>query len=87
MGRIQGEVDETIATDRNNMNNKQETRGGVRIAGPGKKMGAPKKPEAEKKVILHIRIRPDLAGWLRTQPGTKTAVVEDALDRLRASTP
>ena len=72
----------------NSMHNpKPENRGGIRVAGFGKKIGRPKKPDAEKKVILNIRIRPDLAGWLRTQPGTKTAVVEEALDRLRASTP
>jgi len=55
------------------------TRGGKRTPGPGKAMGRPKVPKSEQKVPYSFRLRPDLAGWLRTRKNA-TRDVERALD-------
>lgn len=46
--------------------------GGQRTPGPGKSLGRPKKPDA--KVPISLRVSPDVAEYLRSQPNQSEAV-------------
>lgn len=45
--------------------------------------GRPKLPEPEKRVMVALRLRPDLAQWLRDQPESQAATVERLLEEAR----
>jgi len=45
--------------------------------------GRPKLPESQKRVMVALRLRPDLVQWLREQPDSQTATVERLLEEAR----
>ena len=58
-----------------------------RTAHGGRREGAgrPKLPEAQKRVMVALRLRPDLVQWLRDQPESQTATVERLLEKARGN--
>jgi hypothetical protein len=45
--------------------------------------GRPKLPESQKRVMVSLRLRPDLAQWLREQPESQTATMDRLLEEAR----
>ncbi|GAF92777.1 unnamed protein product [marine sediment metagenome] len=66
------------------MQEKKQSRGGVRIPGPGKKIGRPKGSfKTLKKRCLNVRIEPELDDFIQSQSEGKTEIVEIALYELK----
>ena len=54
-------------------------RGGPRVAGKGKKIGAPAQDESLRRVMVSIRLPRWLAAWLKKRPESQGRLIEDAL--------
>ena len=49
--------------------------------GGGKRPGAGRPREPNKRVAVTVRLPPDLVEWLRAQPDSQSAVIRRALER------
>lgn len=56
------------------------SRGGPRVPGPGKRIGAPHKPEEEKTITISMSLPARIVEWLRSQPGSTSKVVAKIID-------
>lgn len=45
----------------------------------GRREGAGRKPDPDKKMPVTVKLPPWLVEWLRSQPGSQAALIEDAL--------
>jgi len=52
----------------------------------GARKGAGRKPlaDAQKRVLVAVRLQPDTVAWLRAQPESQSALIERLLARERA---